>query len=140
MSTYLKHMGGYKHTQLISKSYDEIHRLFDIEMKRVYSFIPMDLEVVEGSETKAEQSSTKRARAELEQEVAKKQKIDDAKVDDDQEEEEMKKHMEIVFDEEELVFDVVPLAIKTLIMVQDIDKEDLETLWKLIKAKHGNTR
>ncbi|GKD75283.1 hypothetical protein Tco_1333565, partial [Tanacetum coccineum] len=25
-------------------------------------------------------------------------------------------------------------------MLQDIDREDLETLWKLIKAKHGNTR
>ncbi|GJT70572.1 hypothetical protein Tco_1029858 [Tanacetum coccineum] len=25
-------------------------------------------------------------------------------------------------------------------MLQDIDKEDLETLWKLVKAKHDNTR
>ncbi|GJS14497.1 hypothetical protein Tco_0408969 [Tanacetum coccineum] len=25
-------------------------------------------------------------------------------------------------------------------MIQNIDKEDLETLWKLVKAKHGNTR
>ncbi|GKE84278.1 hypothetical protein Tco_1558020 [Tanacetum coccineum] len=25
-------------------------------------------------------------------------------------------------------------------MLQNIDKEDLETLWKLVKAKHGNTR
>ncbi|GJV24942.1 hypothetical protein Tco_1377637 [Tanacetum coccineum] len=25
-------------------------------------------------------------------------------------------------------------------MLQDIDREDLETLWKLVKAKHGNTR
>ncbi|GKB05655.1 hypothetical protein Tco_0833850, partial [Tanacetum coccineum] len=95
----------------------------------------------------------------------------DDKVDDDQEEEKMKKHMEIVLDEEELVFDVVPLAIKTPIvnykiikegkigyyqlikadgsskryslmihMLQDFDKEDLETLWKLVKAKHGNIR
>ncbi|GJW54214.1 ribonuclease H-like domain-containing protein [Tanacetum coccineum] len=34
MSTYLKHMGGYKHKQLIGKSYDEIQKLFDKEMKR----------------------------------------------------------------------------------------------------------
>ncbi|GJZ58324.1 hypothetical protein Tco_0613818 [Tanacetum coccineum] len=25
-------------------------------------------------------------------------------------------------------------------MLQDINREDLETLWKLVKAKHGNTR
>ncbi|GJZ98189.1 hypothetical protein Tco_0670642 [Tanacetum coccineum] len=25
-------------------------------------------------------------------------------------------------------------------MLQSIDREDLETLWKLVKAKHGNTR
>ncbi|GJV08282.1 hypothetical protein Tco_1345938 [Tanacetum coccineum] len=25
-------------------------------------------------------------------------------------------------------------------MLQNIDREDLETLWKLVKAKHGNTR
>ncbi|GJS41751.1 hypothetical protein Tco_0566794 [Tanacetum coccineum] len=34
MSTYLKHMGGYKHKQLKGKSYDEIQKLFDKEMKR----------------------------------------------------------------------------------------------------------
>ncbi|GJZ03216.1 xylulose kinase-1 [Tanacetum coccineum] len=85
MSTYLRHMGGFKHAHLKSKSYEEIQRLFDIEMKRVNSFIPMDSDVVEGSEKRAEQSSAKRAGAELEQEVSKKQKIDDA-----QDEEEMK--------------------------------------------------
>ncbi|GKC84474.1 hypothetical protein Tco_1140191, partial [Tanacetum coccineum] len=29
---------------------------------------------------------------------------------------------------------------KQKINEHDIDKEDLETLWKLVKAKHGNTR
>ncbi|GKE88808.1 hypothetical protein Tco_1566283 [Tanacetum coccineum] len=42
MSTYLKNMGGYKYNQLKSKSYDEIQKLFDNEMKRVNTFIPMD--------------------------------------------------------------------------------------------------
>ncbi|GKC80658.1 hypothetical protein Tco_1131432 [Tanacetum coccineum] len=62
--------------------------------------------------TRAETSSSKSAGIELEQEIIKKQKIDD-----DQEEAEMKKHMEI-----------------------NIDKEDLETLWKLVTAKHGSSR
>ncbi|GJW50809.1 hypothetical protein Tco_0092160 [Tanacetum coccineum] len=58
----------------------------------------------EGSVTRAEESSSKRASTELEQERIKKQKIDD-----DQEEAEMKKHMEIV-DEEEIAVDAIPLA------------------------------
>ncbi|GKB26559.1 hypothetical protein Tco_0865960 [Tanacetum coccineum] len=134
----------------------------------------MDSEVVkggkekdEGSVTRAEESSSKRAGTELEQERIKKQKIDD-----DQEEAEMKKHMEIVVDEEEIAVDAIPLATKPLIivdykiikegktgyfqiiradrslrryssmirMLQNIDREDLETLWKLVKAKHGSSR
>ncbi|GJX97829.1 hypothetical protein Tco_0353627 [Tanacetum coccineum] len=104
MSTYLKHMVGYKHTQLKSKSYDEIQKLFDKEMKRVNTFVDMDTELVEGSEKSAE-DSTKRAGTELEQEVAKKQKIDD-----DQEETRMKELMNIVPDEEEIGIDAIPLA------------------------------
>ncbi|GJT22358.1 hypothetical protein Tco_0892295 [Tanacetum coccineum] len=89
------------------------------------SFVSMDSEVVkggkdkaEGSETIAQESSSKRASTELEQEVAKKQKIDD-----DQEEAEIKKHMEIVLDEEEIAVDAIPLATKPPIIVD----------WKIIK-------
>ncbi|GJR83186.1 hypothetical protein Tco_0153971 [Tanacetum coccineum] len=110
----------------------------------------------------AQESSSKRAGDELEQEKAKKKKGDD-----DQEEEEMKKHMEIVQDDE-VAIDAIPLATKPLMiieykidkegkmgyfklirvdgsskryssmiqMLQGIDREDLETLWKLVKAKH----
>ncbi|GKG20684.1 hypothetical protein Tco_0380485, partial [Tanacetum coccineum] len=59
-----------------------------------------------------EESSTKRASTELEQERIKKQKIDD-----DQEESKMKKHMEIVVEEEEITVDAIPLAIKPPIIV-----------------------
>ncbi|GJR98471.1 hypothetical protein Tco_0270645 [Tanacetum coccineum] len=80
--------------------------------------------------------NSKRAGTKLEQEAAKKEKIDD-----DQEEAEMKKLMEIVLDEEEIAVDAIPLATKPpIIMLQNIDREDLETLWKLVKDKHGNTR
>ncbi|GJT51827.1 hypothetical protein Tco_0977984 [Tanacetum coccineum] len=34
MSTYLKNMGGYRHNQLKSKSYEEIQKLFNNEMRR----------------------------------------------------------------------------------------------------------
>ncbi|GJS43377.1 hypothetical protein Tco_0568420 [Tanacetum coccineum] len=119
--------------------------------------------------------SSKRARDELESDKSKKQKIDEhveAEKDDDLEEEEMKKHMEIVQDEEEMAIDVIPLATKPpmiveykivkegqkgfyhliradgsskryssmIRMLQGIDREDLETLSKLIKEKHGINR
>ncbi|GKA49174.1 hypothetical protein Tco_0742132 [Tanacetum coccineum] len=74
----------------------------------------------------------------IKQEKAKKQKIDD-------DEAHMKKHMEIVPDDE-VAIDAIPLATKPPIIVDwkiikdSINREDLETIWKLVKAKHGNTR
>ncbi|GJR56520.1 hypothetical protein Tco_1407041 [Tanacetum coccineum] len=165
MCTYLKNMCGYKHNQLKRRSYEEIQKLFDKAYKQVSLFVLMDSEVVKSSVTRAEGSS-KRSGDELEQEKAKKQKDDD-----DQEEEEMKKHMDIVQDDEAAI-DAIPLATKPPVivewkiikkgkmgyfqliradgslkryssmiqMLQNIDREDLETLWKLIKTKHGNTR
>ncbi|GJV68709.1 hypothetical protein Tco_1484218 [Tanacetum coccineum] len=54
MSTYLKHMCGYKHEQLMGKSYDEIQKLFDKEMKRVNTFVAMSSEAQESNEKKEE--------------------------------------------------------------------------------------
>ncbi|GJS60631.1 hypothetical protein Tco_0655415 [Tanacetum coccineum] len=42
ISTYLKNMAGYKHSQLKSKIYDEIQKLFDKEIKRVNTFVDFD--------------------------------------------------------------------------------------------------
>ncbi|GJU84568.1 putative reverse transcriptase domain-containing protein [Tanacetum coccineum] len=144
MIYYLKTMGGYKHNQLKGRSYEEIQKLFDKAYKQVNSFVPMDLEVVKSSVTRLERSST-RAGDELESDKSKKQKIDEhveAEKDNDQEEADMKKHIEIV-KYDEVVIDAIPLATKPPMIVDykiNIDREDLETLWKLVKAKHGNTR
>ncbi|GJV50182.1 hypothetical protein Tco_1440394 [Tanacetum coccineum] len=170
MSTYLKNMVGYKHNQL--KSYDEIQKLFDKEMKRVNTFMDMNSEVVKGSNSKTEESFQKSSGMELESDMSKKQKIDEhVEVEkDDQEEAEMKRHIEIVKDDE-VAIDAIPLVTKPPViveykidkdgmmgyfkliradgsskryssminMLQGIDREDLET-WKLVKAKHENTR
>ncbi|GKF48347.1 hypothetical protein Tco_0141598, partial [Tanacetum coccineum] len=138
MSTYFKNIGGYKHSQLKSKSYDEIQKLFDKEMKRVNTFVDMNSEVVKGSETRTEEIS-KRARDELESDMSKKQKRDEhVEVEkDNQEKAEMKRHIEIVKDDE-VAIDAIPLATNPLVI--GIDREDLETLWKLVKAKNENIR
>ncbi|GJS11410.1 hypothetical protein Tco_0368206 [Tanacetum coccineum] len=143
MSTYLKNMAGYKHTQLKNKSFEEIQMLFEKEMKRVNIFVDMDAELVKGRETR-EESGSKRAGDELEQESSKRQKVDD----DDKEREDLKECFKIVLDEEFIVH-AIPLAVKpapivtyTLFsqLIKEFDKEDLENLWKLVKTKHGYTR
>ncbi|GJV26682.1 hypothetical protein Tco_1383130 [Tanacetum coccineum] len=129
MSTYLKHMGGYKHKQLIGKSYDEIQKLFDKEMKKVNTFVAMSLEAqesnekkVEGSEEKAKSSrkkslGKKRAVKEQQQEYLKKQRMEDDKETDEVEEveeddeAELKKHLVIVKDDE-ITINAIPLATK----------------------------
>ncbi|GKF14004.1 hypothetical protein Tco_0055466, partial [Tanacetum coccineum] len=50
-------MARYKHNQLKTKSFEDIQMLFDKEMKRVNTFINMDIELVKGSKTRTEGSS-----------------------------------------------------------------------------------
>ncbi|GJT23233.1 hypothetical protein Tco_0893170 [Tanacetum coccineum] len=115
----------------------------------------------------AQESSSKRAGNELEQESIKKQKVDE-----DKETTELQRLIEVAHDKKEVAIDVIPLATKPpsifdykihkerkktyyqiiradrsskmyLVfshMLKSFDREDLETLWKLVKAKHGATR
>ncbi|GKD70656.1 hypothetical protein Tco_1324746 [Tanacetum coccineum] len=133
--------------------------MFDRAFKRVNTFVDFRTDLVEGS--------SKRAREELEQENAKK-----LKVDDDKETTELNSLMEVMPDEEEVTLDAIPLAVKfpSIVdwkihkegkksyyqiikadgsskmylvfshMLKSFDREDLETLYKLVKAKYGSTR
>ncbi|GKD29185.1 hypothetical protein Tco_1239963 [Tanacetum coccineum] len=136
-------MKGWKPKNLKNKSFANIQELFDKAMKR-------------------------RAGDELEQENAKKQKVDE-----DKETVELQSLIEVVSDnEEEVAIDVVPLATKppTIVdwkihkegkksyyqiiradgksqmyrvfsqMLKSFSREDLEDLYKLVKAKYGSTR
>ncbi|GKB03753.1 hypothetical protein Tco_0831896 [Tanacetum coccineum] len=95
--------------QLKNKSFDEVQKAFDKIMGWIDSFVSMDSEVVKG--------------------------------DDDQEESEMKKHMEIVIDEEEIAVDAIPLATKPLIIVDwKIIKEGKIGYFQLIRADGSSRR
>ncbi|GJT41396.1 hypothetical protein Tco_0941261 [Tanacetum coccineum] len=126
----------------------------------------MDTKLVEGSEIREEESSSKREGDELEQEPTKK-----PKVDDDKEREDLQQCFELVT-EEDVAINAIPLATmpapiinfqihrkgrngyyeimradgsaKTYLLfsqlLKEFDREDLENLWKLVKAKHRNTR
>ncbi|GJX38218.1 hypothetical protein Tco_0251521 [Tanacetum coccineum] len=106
MSTYLKNVGGYKHNQLKSKSYEEISELFDNEMRRVNTFIPMDSKEVKSK--KGTEESSKGTEDEL-----KSNKMEDDKETDEVEEvdeAELKKHLVIVKDDDIgfVVFHLLP--------------------------------
>nr|GEX15923.1 hypothetical protein [Tanacetum cinerariifolium] len=92
-------------------------KMFDRAFKRVSTFEEFRPELIERKE--------KRAREELIQESTKK-----PKVDDDKEKAELKHLKETVPDEEEVDIDAIPLVVK----------EDLEDLYKLVKARYGSTR
>nr|GEY15090.1 hypothetical protein [Tanacetum cinerariifolium] len=116
MCTYLKNIEGKNLTDLKNKSFDSIQKMFDKAFKKVNTFVDFRTGLVEKSSKKAKaeviEGSSKRVREELEQENAKKQKIDDNK-----DTTELKNHM-----------------------LKDFDREDLKTLWKLVKAEYRSTR
>ncbi|GJS82762.1 hypothetical protein Tco_0749303 [Tanacetum coccineum] len=103
--------------------------------KRVNTFVDYKTKLVESSEKRAE-DNTKRAGTDLEQEVAKKQKIDD-----DQEEVEMKKLIKVVPDEEKVAIDDIPLATKPPSIVDwKIVKEGKISLFQIIRANGSSKR
>nr|GEW14825.1 hypothetical protein [Tanacetum cinerariifolium] len=129
MCIYLKNMEGKKLKDLKNKYFDSIQKMFDKAFNR-------------------------------------------QKVDDDKETTELKKLMEIIPNEEEVAIDAIPLAVKSLkivdwkihkeekksyyqilradenskmytvfnIILKEFDREDLEDLYRLVKAKYGSTR
>ncbi|GKC25209.1 hypothetical protein Tco_1027359 [Tanacetum coccineum] len=159
MSTYLKNMAGWKLNQLKHKTYDEVEKLFDQAMVRVNNFVDMDSKVLEGT--------SKRAGSDLEQEAKKKQNIEDdkettklqllVKITPDEEEvavdaiplatkpsaivdyriykEGRTSYYKITrADGKYMLYTMFSLLLKSF------DREDLEPLWKLVKARHGETR
>ncbi|GJZ74590.1 putative ribonuclease H-like domain-containing protein [Tanacetum coccineum] len=115
----LRNMAGYKYNQLKNKSFDEIKKLFDKEMRRVNTFVPMDSEVVEESRKKAEGSgkealSKKRAGEKLDDESVKRQKI-------------------IRADESTKYYKIFSA------MLDDFDRQDVLDLYRLVKERFETT-
>ncbi|GKB62146.1 hypothetical protein Tco_0918332 [Tanacetum coccineum] len=170
MCTYLKNMANYKHSQLKNKSFEEIQMLFDNTMKWVDSFVPMDTEVVKGSKSQAEGSKKRtREELESDNSKKQKiDENVEAEVDDEAKMKKLIEIVpddEVAIDAIPLAtkspiivdwkiikegkmgyFQIIRAdgssrRYSSMIrMLQNIDREDLETLWKLVKAKHGNTR
>ncbi|GKB94078.1 hypothetical protein Tco_0980215 [Tanacetum coccineum] len=136
MCTYLNNMEGKKPKDLKNKSFDSIQKMFDRAFKRVNTFVDFRTDLVEGS--------SKRAGTELEQEVTKKKKVDDvqeiAEVNDVQETAENHKEGKKNYYQIIKADGSSKMYLVFSHMLKSFDKEDLETLWKLIKSKYGSTR
>nr|GEV89581.1 hypothetical protein [Tanacetum cinerariifolium] len=142
MCTYLRNIGGYKHSHLKGWSYDEINKLFDKEMRKINNFIAMDSEAQKSSGKEAQESNTKRTAESLESDISKKQKVyenDELVIDDT---EELKKCMEIVLDDEyENYFKIIRADSNSQVyqtfekMFKNFNREDLEVLWGIVKYR-----
>ncbi|GKB35037.1 hypothetical protein Tco_0879979 [Tanacetum coccineum] len=125
MCTYLKHMAGYKHTQLKNKSFEEIQMLFDKSMKWINSFVPMDSEVVKGSGKKGESSRKKAVNKKRAGEKPSKESVKRQKLEDDTEKAKLKAYLEIVpkdgeaINVESLVTKYLIVDLKTYILAED---------------------
>ncbi|GKC60879.1 hypothetical protein Tco_1088477 [Tanacetum coccineum] len=130
MSTYLKNMAKYKHNQLKSKSFDDIHKLFNKAMKRVNTFVDMDTELVEGSEVRAEGSETRAEVLDDEPLSTKSPTIVDYKI-----------HKK----ERKVFFQIIRADGKHQMyltfrkMLKNFDREDLKVLWSIVKARFKKT-
>ncbi|GJU01571.1 hypothetical protein Tco_1111909 [Tanacetum coccineum] len=163
MSTYLNTWVRYTYKHLKGKSFDEIQKLFDKEMKRVNTFVAMGYEVQESKEKNVEGSEEttkgsinkmlgrKRAEKEQHQESSKKQRMEKDKESDEvdegseDDEGELMKHL-VIKKDKDIAIDAIPLATKLPVIIdyklhkEGIDREDLEALWKIVKTKYSDIR
>nr|GEV17790.1 ubiquinol-cytochrome-c reductase complex assembly factor 1 isoform X1 [Tanacetum cinerariifolium] len=159
MMIYLKNMAGFKMDFFKGMTYSEIRHIFEKHYNSIQDFLERVKE-----EVIVQEEGNKRQGESLEQEIAKKQRID-------KEVEELKTHLQIVANDDDDVFtEATPLATKVhvvdyqihhennkpyykiiradgthklflsfITLLRNFDKEDLETLWKLVKERFEST-
>nr|GEW71973.1 alpha/beta hydrolase fold-3 [Tanacetum cinerariifolium] len=138
MIVYLKNMAGYKMNYFKGMSYDEIRPLFKKHYNYNQAFLNKmneGIKVLEKEvrqEKEVEVESSKREGGSLEQKIAKKQKME-------QEIEKLKKHLQIVPDDDDVYTDATPLASKISLVDYKIHTERNKPYFKIIRAD-GNRR
>nr|GEU70680.1 hypothetical protein [Tanacetum cinerariifolium] len=116
--------------------------LFDNTMKWIEAFVPMDIELVKGSDKavegseKAKEGSSKRAADNLEQEDAKRKMIEE-----ENETAELKRCLEIIPEyDDDVTIEATPISSKSLTIVDyKIYKEGRKSFFKIIRA-YGNSQ
>ncbi|GJX53873.1 hypothetical protein Tco_0282242 [Tanacetum coccineum] len=134
---YLKNMEGYKLKDLKLKEFDSIKEMFDKALKRVNTFEDFRTELVEGSSkiagTELIQAITKKSKVAIDAIplAVKSPKIVDWKIY----KEGRKSYFQIIrVDGKSQIYRIFSQMLKSF------DREDLEDLYKLVKAKYESTR
>ncbi|GJU27126.1 hypothetical protein Tco_1165747 [Tanacetum coccineum] len=158
MSIYLKHKGGYKHNQLKGRSYDEIQKLKKDESSSKKAEITQDSSAKRAgdkleSDKSKKQKTDENEEVEVDNEAELKKHMVTVKDDDIAIDViplatkppvivEYKLIREGIMGHYQLIrVDGSFKRYSSMIrMLQGIDREDLQTLWKLVKTKHGDTR
>ncbi|GJR46462.1 hypothetical protein Tco_1314565 [Tanacetum coccineum] len=136
MCTYLKNIAGFTHNQLKNKSFDEVQKAFDNTISWIDSFVHVDSEVVKGSKDRVEGSETR----------AEGNDRDDVNIDVTP----LSVKIPIVdykiYQEgKKSFFQIIRADSKTQMyrtfskMIKNFDREDLEVLWKIVKARFKKT-
>ncbi|GJV05952.1 hypothetical protein Tco_1343608 [Tanacetum coccineum] len=144
MCNYIKHMGSHTLQQLKKLSFDEIKELFEITMKRVNTFTPMESD---DTVSKVVAGSSKRdAEQELNQESSKRQKIGEgsepAEESKDKESDELSQEQlqQLIIIVPEEGMNVEALQTKyPIIDWENFDKDDLVKLWNLVRERFSST-
>nr|GEX61008.1 ribonuclease H-like domain-containing protein [Tanacetum cinerariifolium] len=136
MMIYLRNMTGFKMDYFKGMSYDDNHLIFEKKFNSNMAFLEKTREQMEEEDIKA----LKRASESQAEKAAKKQKLDE-------EVEELKKHLQIVPNNEDDVYiEATPLARKGplflsfLSLLRNFDREDLEVLWQFFKERFASSK
>nr|GEZ50783.1 hypothetical protein [Tanacetum cinerariifolium] len=124
MMVYLKNMAGFKIDFFKGMTYSEIRPIFEKHYNSIQAFLEKEEEVTI-QEKEIEEEGHKRQCESLEQEIAKKQRMDE-------EEEELKRHLQIVANDDDDVFtEATPLASKVLVVDYHIHHENNRPYYKI---------
>ncbi|GKA83850.1 hypothetical protein Tco_0805445 [Tanacetum coccineum] len=143
MMTYMKNMGGYKHSQLRAKTFAEIQGLYERQKREIDDFKPMDSDnAVKDSKEAAGVHKQKTSRR-LKMKATKKSKRQKTNVDLE-EEEQLKAYLKIVPDEEGII-DYEVLEKRFLIInweskFYDFDRHGAECIYYRIFRSDGSSR
>nr|GEV74139.1 reverse transcriptase domain-containing protein [Tanacetum cinerariifolium] len=122
MMIYLKNMAGFKMDFFKGMTYSEIRPIFEKHYNSIQAFI----EKVEDEVTVQEEGNKRQGKS-LEQETAKKQRMEE-------EEEELKRHLQIVANDDDVFTEATPLASKVSVVDYQILHENNKPYYKIIKA------
>nr|GEW64779.1 hypothetical protein [Tanacetum cinerariifolium] len=124
MMIYLRNMAGFKMDYFKGMSYDEIHLIFKKYFNSNVDFLEKTKEQIEEEDIKA----LKRISESQVEKAAKKQKLDE-------EVEELKKHLQIVPNNDDDVYtEATPLALKVPVVDYTIHTENNKPYFKIIRA------